>query len=274
MSGINKVIAFTVNRLRVTFIDESQNEKPISGTGFWVKLNSCREIFVTNKHNIDPTLKLGTNTKFRLNEVEIELRKKENNKVFCNTKFFRVINAKDSIIVSSKADCAIIVSPKFENLESNYQIISTVIRQNDLADHNFLKEKTQIMDLASFIGFAGTNDAKYWDQKWNMPIASLCIISSWPEIKFTHPEIKTVNTALVSGLSFSGSSGSPLILHAKGIEIGAELDSTPYVPPKVIGIMSGHCQESSNLPKLLEHSGLSYYTRSTSILRLINKHKL
>lgn len=88
MSGINKVITFSVNRLRVTFIDESQKEKCISGTGFWVKLKSDKEIFVTNKHNIDPTLILGTNTKFRLNKVEIELRKKENNKMFCYTKFF------------------------------------------------------------------------------------------------------------------------------------------------------------------------------------------
>lgn len=271
MSGINRAIVFSVNRLRVTFINESQNEKSILGTGFWVKLNSGKEIFVTNKHNIDPTLKLGDDTKFRLHEIKIELRKKENNKIFCNTKFF-AINIRGSIIISNKADCAIIVSPKFENLESNYQIISRVIRQKDLADQHFLKEKAQIMDLASFIGFAGTKDAKYWDQKWNMPIARLCTVASWPEIQFTNPEIKTANTALVSGLSFSGSSGSPLILHAKGIE--TELDSTSYVPPKVIGIMSGHWQESSNLPKLLEHSGLSYYTRSTSILGLINKHKL
>lgn len=130
------------------------------------------------------------------------------------------------------------------------------------------------MDLASFIGFAGTKDVKYWDQKWNMPIARLCIISSWPEIQFTHPKIQTANTALVSGLSFSGSSGSPLILHAKCIETGGESDSTSYVPPKVIGIMSGHWTVSSTTSEWLEHSGLSYYTRSTLILKLINNHKL
>lgn len=183
------------------------------------------------------------------------------------------INIRESIYVYSKADCALIVSPQFKNLKSNYQIIP-VIRQNDLADQRFLVEKAQIMDLASFVGFAGTKDAKYWDQKWNMPIARLCTIASWPGIQFTHPGIKTANTALVSGLSFSGSSGSPLILHAKGIEIGAESNNTSYVQPKVIGIMSGHWLEPSSIPKLFEHSGLSYYTRSTSILGLINKYKL
>lgn len=73
MSGINQAIFTAVCRLKVRFSDDLGNKKEIIGTGFWVK-DGENSFFVTNKHNVDPTLKLGPETKFKLAYLEIQLR--------------------------------------------------------------------------------------------------------------------------------------------------------------------------------------------------------
>jgi hypothetical protein len=75
---------------------------------------------------------------------------------------------------------------------------------------------------------------------------------------------------LVSGLSFSGSSGSPVFNHPKGSSPGGNVVDRSYVPSKIIGIMSGHFWENpDDPPEMFRHSGLSYLTQSTAILALI-----
>jgi hypothetical protein len=87
---------------------------------------------------------------------------------------------------------------------------------------------------------------------------------------FEHPSIDTGDAGLVSGLSFAGASGSPLLSHEK------RGGSTGYGEPsfddhvaesKVIGIMSGHLLAEQG--GLFDHSGLSYFTRAPSIEALI-----
>lgn len=124
------------------------------------------------------------------------------------------------------------------------------------------------MDLISFLGFPGSGASHWWDQTWHTPIARQAGIASWPHIPFCNSEIKTSDVTLVSGLSFSGSSGSLVLLHEKGIPPGDILDPM-YAPPTILGIMSGHWWEPSAEPTMFHHSGLSYYTRSTSILELL-----
>lgn len=82
---------------------------------------------------------------------------------------------------------------------------------------------------------------------------------------------------IVSGLSFQGSSGSPVFLHLSGIKIQSSngisvtgATDTLRVQ-KIIGIMSGHWREQSDTPSMFKHSGLSYYTRSTAILDLLKQ---
>jgi hypothetical protein len=129
-------------------------------------------------------------------------------------------------------------------------------------------------DLATFVGFAGggnDENSRWWDQRRSIPIGRLASLSSAPGIAFEHPSIKTGDAGLVSGLSFQGASGSPLISHTKrGASNGfGEVSFDDHVEEsKVIGIMSGHLLAESG--GLFDHSGLSYYTRSPSIDALIN----
>lgn len=73
MSGISQSVILDVCRLRSTFRDDLGNSDVISGSGFWVT-SSNSNIFVTNKHNVDPTLKYGTDKGHILETCEIELR--------------------------------------------------------------------------------------------------------------------------------------------------------------------------------------------------------
>ena len=270
MSGINEAIIFCVCRLRVHFHADFGNNKSILGTGFWLKTETQKDIFITNKHNLDARLKLGNNTQYLLTGVEIELRKQENGNITKETKFFRVINPNNSIITHNNDDVAIIESPNFEDANNEFRFFSK-IKQSDLADDEFFVNNVSLMDIGSFIGFPGNKTSYWWDQEWNLGVARMMNIASYPSIPFSHPSIITGNTTLVSGLSFSGSSGSIVMLHQKGVNVGDGLLGGNYVSPKVLGIMSGHWQEETNIPQMFQHSGLSYFTRSSSILELITK---
>lgn len=122
----------------------------------------------------------------------------------------------------------------------------------------------------SFIGFP----VDWYDTDWNLPIVRPLNIACLPEIPFTNSNIETSDVHLVSGLSFKGSSGSLVIMHSKGIDIkvegGLTMDGKPFAPCSILGIMSGHFwDKEEDIPKMFRHSGLSYYTRASSIRELL-----
>jgi hypothetical protein len=264
---MDKSILFCVNRIRAVFRDHIGNSKAISGTGFWVEVGTHRH-FVTNRHNVDPTLRLGAETLFRLNEVSIELRVEEPPGTLHEvTRFAEVDNWAQALRVHETADVAVLLSPVFASGAP------TGIRQftsSLLATNNLFKNTLQVTDAASFIGFPGRSGEQWWDERWNLPISRSVHLASWPEQPFTNRLIKTSDTHLVTGFSFSGSSGSPVLCHERGIQITGAVTarSSNYCAPHIVGIMSGHWEEPG-LNNMFHHSGLSYLTRSTSIRELL-----
>ena len=269
MSGINKSIVHSVTHLRAEFSDKIGNRKTILGTGFWIQHDPSTSILVTNRHVLDAALLLGQPTSLRLTSVQIELRRADEGTLYADTKFFEVLNLELSLRLSQHADCAVLHKPELGSNLGEFKILFRIL-QTDIADNTFLAERVQVMDFASFIGFPGDSQNPWWDTRFNFPIARLCSIASLPELPFSNPAVKTSDATLVTGFSFSGSSGSPVILHQKGIRAGGGLEDPSFVPPKVIGIMSGHKAEQSPTTPMLQHTGISYFTRSTSILQIIN----
>jgi hypothetical protein len=238
VGGINQGVVFDVCRLKAEFADEIGNVKSISGTGFWIKDND-NKVFVTNKHNVNPTLNFGAGTNYRLLSLDIELRVIDKSIPQPDTKFISV-DIKNSILEDSlDADAAVILNPKYLDDVGPYRSAG-VLSKRDLANTTFFSQNMAIMDTASFIGFAGNQTSQWWDQQWNLGVARTVNIASVPSIPFTHRDVRTSDITLVAGLSFSGSSGSVVISHEKGVRAGAGLSNSSYVPPKIIGIMSGH----------------------------------
>lgn len=266
MTGINQGVVFNVCRIKGIFSDKIGNEKRFSGTGFWVQ-ESGSNYFVTNKNNLDPTVSFGDSTKLNLFELEIELRNTINGQPIRKTKMFGLADL-TQIKVHDSADVAIIKDPQFTEDTGTYQAAGN-FRKSDLADAIFFKNHCNVMDVASFIGYPGTSKSQWWDTDWNLGIARTVNIASLPQIPFSHSDVSTSEVCLVSGLSFSGSSGSVVLLHEKGVKPGHGLENPSYSGPKIIGIMSGHWPLPDTTPDMFNHSGLSYFTRSIAILELL-----
>lgn len=293
MSGIRQDVLFGVTRISTTFADESGiNVKFGVGSAFWLKTKRGKIVLVTNRHNLEPSIRFPKNPELKTHSIEIELRRQSSGDgdelhrpLQPETRFFKVNGSKTGIFVVGNTDCGIVV-PEYNESPEGFGECS-LFSESDLADEEFFLKVLKSSDLASFIGFAGKRrffwddeKSEWWDQKWSLPISRPAFISSYPGLDFHHNEIPLKDVVLVSGLSFSGSSGSPVLSHQKSIWI---LDSKPTLgafDSKLIGIMSGHWwgENTDEVPPMFrdyrQHSGISYFTRSTSILHLIQLNNL
>jgi hypothetical protein len=273
MSGLSQNIVKGIFQVMCTFRCAIGNpEKTITGTGFFVNTLSGKLCFITNKHNVDPRLKLGADTTYSLEKISLHLRKQsEQDTLSFETKWLHLASLR--LKNSDNADVSVIFDMQTTQDIGEYQ--PDPFKISDIADEDYLKDKVSMMDIASFVGFPGRKNGKgWWDEEGNLPISRTVNISSYPRKPFVNSQIRTSDVILVSGLSFSGSSGSPIFLHKKGIFInsgvGITVDNSGYVPPKLIGIMSGHWQDDDKIePEMFFHSGLSYFTKSTAILDLL-----
>jgi hypothetical protein len=272
MSGIAQHLIFAVTRVRAGFADRIGNLFPdVVGTGFFLRTSDGHTVLVTNRHNLDPRLKLGADTSFRLARLEVELRAVSSTTepildaaevARPETRFFRLGELATRVFVSSEADCALVADPAWLEREEPYTAMA-LFTEEGLADERHFREHVRVMDAASFVGFPGRGGRHWWDEQWKLPIVRPASIASWPAIPFRNGSIKTADTLLVAGHSFTGSSGSPVLTHGKG-------NSPTYVASRTIGIMSGHFDEEvDQAPEMFRHSGLSYLTRSTSIIALL-----
>ena len=225
-------------------------------SGFWVQLQEGHTAFCTNKHNVDPALKKPG---LQLAQLELEIRHADGR----TTTFHRVLNMGAALWAHEHADCAIVINPALENPPAGMHVLP--IPEKFIATQAHF-EKLQIADEAFFLGFPGFDGRMWFDTAATLPIARSASLASIPSIPFTNPEIKTSDTLMVAGLSFTGSSGSFVANRAKGVPPGGDISDPGHVPSYIVGIMSGHFSEPApEQPAALRHGGLSYFTRSTAL---------
>jgi len=286
MLGYRNKLFLGVTRIRTVFADDLGNPSRTGiGTGFWMRLKSGQPCFVTNRHNIDPAVQFPDMPALRLATASIELRESsgfadgEPNYGF-QTRYSGLADEGNKVIALDNADCAVTV-PKFKEPTDGF-LVCAPFDEGDLADEDFFKKSLMPVHETYFIGFAGRRsdavvgrlEGSWWDTKWNLPIARSAVIASVPFLNFNNDSINTKDVRLVSGMSFSGSSGSPVISKEIGFHAKPPIKCDNYVPEKIIGIMSGHWWAETDYPEIFKHSGLSYFTCSTSILHLIRSNNL
>ena len=113
MSGINPDIFTAVCSLQVDFMDQLGNPKKIFGTGFWVNSEE-NNFFITNKHNIDPTLKLGPNSSLKVDKVYLQMRRMIRSALLSETKFFPIENFETSLVSHPTSDVVAFKNPKIK----------------------------------------------------------------------------------------------------------------------------------------------------------------
>jgi hypothetical protein len=259
MTGISKEVVFTVSRIRTTFVNDIGNPPRMgSGTGVFLRGRSGKLAFVTNRHNVDPSMKLGAG--WALQDVDLLVRLHEAGAPVQETKWARLAMNRTRVLVADAGDVAALADLESVGPLGNFGYKALNVKL--ATDESFARD-TQIMDPISFIGYPGLAGQPWWDEKWETPIARTATIASDPAIPFTNSSVYASDVTLVAGLSFSGSSGSPVFTHAKPGVVGAE-------PPMLVGIMSGHLLDDPSSSHPMRHSGLSYYTRATSIAKVLD----
>jgi len=262
MGRLDDIARLTVTRLRGKAEDDSVLRPEgitFLASGFWVQLGEGHRAYCTNRHNVDPSLKKGG---LRLTQLEIEARHADGK----TTTFHRVQNLEAALWSHQSADCAILIDPQLEHLPLGACCFP--LPEDWIATQAHF-EKLQLADEAFFVGFPGFGGRMWFDEAAILPIARNSTLASIPSVPFTNAEIRTSDTLMVAGLSFTGSSGSIVVNRAKGIAPGGDIRDPAHVPAFAIGVMSGHFSEPSpQQPTALRHGGLSYLTRSTSLHEL------
>jgi hypothetical protein len=267
LSGINQHVIYCIAQIKTTFVNDVGNRRTGTGTGFFLRTTRGESVFITNRHNLDPALKLGSG--WTLAETSIRLRRLgDQGEPLAETRFYTVDLAGTKLLHAVKADVSIVIAPRFVEPLEDYG--NKTLGRAALASDELVQTKAALMDFVSFIGFPGSGSEQWWDQRTNTPIARLGTLASSAETPFTNGSIATDDIGLIAGLSFAGSSGSPLFLHQKGLGPGGDVVTLDYTPACIIGIMSGHWREPSAEPAMFRHSGLSYFTRATSINALLS----
>lgn len=271
MAGINQDIVFAITQIETVFSDDIGNPPATGvGTGFFLKTEGGFTTFVTNRHNVDPSLnprarKMGSGAK--LTSVSIRLRYHDDARKPVNeTTLVPLALPATTLRHSIDADVSVFIRPVFQNLPPTVGFHS--INARELATQETLTMSASMADVITFVGFPGSPAGLPWfDTQWHTPVGRLAGIASRADLPFTNPQIPTADVTLVSGLSFRGSSGSPVFLHYKPAGgVGQDLRSAQ---PMVLGIMSGHWWEDADEPGMFHHSGLSYFTRATAIRALL-----
>jgi hypothetical protein len=258
VTGLTNDILTKVIRIKVLFVDAIGNDESIICTGFNVLTNKSNVILVTNRHCIDPKLYYGDETQLKVDKIEIEIRENPDSTIFREMR--------GDIALSQKMDCAVIYNTQvYSSTEENFRY--PAIKEEFLADEDFFENSLKVLDTVSFVGYP----QDWYDTTRNMPIARIANIASHPSQSFYNDHIKFEDCCLVSGHSVSGSSGSLVVSNLKYPVVKPEQKGLTFEEPKAIGIMSGHFKGDNSE---FEHAGLSYFTRSTSILSLLREYDL
>lgn len=268
MIDITEAVALKVTRIRTTFSDDIGNPPRRGiGTAFWLETAEGNYVLVTNRHNVDPRLLFTDPDGWNLISLEVELRwvddEEADDPTKGGTEFFTISEPERRLFLSPN-DCALLADPFDERPDQYAHQGVSHFHEEDLASEHHLIEEMVMLAPVFFIGFPNT----WWDQERTLPIARIANVGSMGE--FHNDRIKTGDVCLVTGLSFAGSSGSPVVAFGKQLEAGS-LGSYD-LPPKLVGVMSGHFPfNEQDGPGMPLHAGLSYFTRSTSILGLIDQ---
>lgn len=270
MQILNPLLSYCVTRLDLTFADANGHEKKYWGTGFWMSSQNNNLSLVTNRHNFDLSLKCESLSRYKLSRLKILLRKQnKEGKTTDGFHYFEIDLRAIQGRLHPTADVAVITNLPVvsSNLSVDQYQNPICLSWSEIADDGFIASWCEMFDPVGFIGFP----QDWYDHSCNGPIGRIAYISSDPRL-YLNSNIKTANTTLVTGLSFGGSSGSPVFFLPKGLNLASEGGiqvKSPYTSGKLIGIMSGHWDNPTSSSNTFSHSGLSYFTKVSSICELL-----
>ncbi|MGE3611714.1 MAG: hypothetical protein AB7I27_19140 [Bacteriovoracaceae bacterium] len=268
----DEVLYYSTRLKTVVSFTNSVNEKETRdffGSGVWIASprGGKHIFFVTNRHLVDYEYgKWRTEGAEGIINIDIELRKFNERSPLPEAAFFDIVSVQNKIFYPQDGSDLAIIAISI-NLTALKEAGTKGFRPLCLAMDTFIANKSyfdndlKAIDAVTFIGFPKGD----YDLNYNLPIARNANIASDPRNYFKNNWIEG-DLVLVSGLSFGGSSGSPVY----SLPVGSEgLGFGRVLKPRLIGIISGHLIDENR-----KHKGLSYLVKSTKILEVLQENGL
>lgn len=270
--GLNNSYLYAAKKITVT-IEKGKNSIQFMGTGFFL-LKDNDLILVTNRHVVQPWYSHNEYNGYSITKFEIEsYQKYDDDGIPIDFKCTSISNY-DEFMFSNNIydDVACLINPKGGEF-----IISSHIPYDYLADKEWINNKLCVCDSIAYPGFP-----MFYDKINNSPIFRMGTIASDPRFDYSGSEDgKSSDRIAYEGFSSGGSSGSPVFATQRGYRLGSGLVDEGngfYRESKLIGINAGHYSdynpiiingntESSISSK--QHSGISYFYKSTIIRKII-----
>ena len=247
------------NKIEVEF-NNANDTKRVHGSGFWIR-RPTGLVFATNRHIVDIEY---SDTKYRgcgywLSSIQILTFNANGGKGRQVGKCAQIFTHEDPDVDIALLEVSAVENPSRISVEpANMEVI---------ADLDFQINQLEWGALVSFTSFQPWRDTES-----ERPILRTGILSSDPTYPFVSEKANRRDIHLLEAFSFAGSSGSPVIANARGIQVGVGLSGSNFRPAKIIGIMTGHLpiNESEAGAPYTTHTGLSFCHRSDLLLAMLH----
>jgi len=267
--GLSNDVLYAAYRLKTEFYRERDNlSKEVTGTCFFVMNKDQQICLVTNRHMLD----VGYSDKenkyiscvLKVMQVEGFLVTGDPQLLPHNRITMRIYADQNQIRFSPTydEDVACIVNPQVLTPGGSTARIDFYLDYDFLATQDWLDSKLSVCDFVVFPGYPD-----WHDKLDNRPIMRTGTVASDPRSDYSRGGKPEGRKVAYEAFSFGGSSGSPVLATQKGIKPGAGIQFDGYREPKFIGINAGHLDADYG-----QHSGISYFFKSSAILALIDSN--
>jgi hypothetical protein len=251
-SDLPKQFLYSAYKIVATFKDKSGTTKSVQGTAFIVAIGADGFALITNRHVIDLSFKetSGKYQQFQLNNLFVTGRRDDDS-------IYRfALNPKALISLPKDPldDVAVMINPRCVPVENMEDLkIFYHFALEELAGDEYLKSLIPF-DVVAFAGFPNEHD-----RLSERPLVRGGRIASDPRFEFSINGQPAGHCIAYEAFSHGGASGSPVYAPAKG---WAGKDGSRH--GRLVGINAGHLQADFG-----QHTGLSYFYRSTVILSVL-----
>lgn len=251
-SDLPKQFLYVSYKIVASFVDDIGTPKSVQGTAFCVAVGNDGFALITNRHVIDLSYKQATAKykDFKIQKIVLTGRRDDDS-------LYRFALDPASVIslpADPMDDVAVIINPQCEPVENMANLkIFFHFALEDLANDDYIRTLVPF-DVVAFTGFPEEHD-----RLSERPLVRGGRIASDPLFEFSLNGKPAGHCMAYEAFSNAGASGSPVYAPAKGF-IGKDGARNG----KLVGINAGHIQAD-----LGQHTGLSYFYRSTVILDVL-----
>lgn len=264
--GLNNSFLYTAYKITSTFKDSNNKSKSIVGTCFFVKNVRGKIVLITNRHCIEADYNDVRYKDYKIHAVTIngkfadDIKEAPSETISLFVTDFEILlpdNYKDDIVCLNNLTFIVPDSKeKFTNIQYH-------IPYEYIADEDRINDKLSVCDFVAFPGYP------QWHDKLNdLPIFRSGTIASDPRFNYSYSGNDEGSRIAYEAFSYGGSSGSPVFALQKGFSVSGALKGGYFREAMLIGINAGHLNVDG--PNAV-HSGISFFFKSSIIIRLINK---